>query len=222
MATVNRLCQRAILLESGRIKADGDVHSVTGLYMVSDTGTTAARRWEEPPLRPGDDVARLISVRVLQSGVISESVDIRMPVEVEMVYEVLVDQRQLLASFAFFDMQGIHLFAAADFPEGEWSGPRARGRYRSVCTVPGNLWAEGVVRVVAEVSTRHPVYQIHFLVFDSVAFQVVDTGEPGSVRAGWGRPIPGVMRPACEWRTSVDRIESAAGLTPQPLSRAGG
>ena len=37
-----------------------------------------------------------------------------------------------------------------------------------------------------------------------VAFQVVDKGEPGSVRSGWGRPIPGVMRPLCKWDTHDD------------------
>ncbi|HKB08497.1 MAG TPA: hypothetical protein VKF61_09485, partial [Candidatus Polarisedimenticolia bacterium] len=69
------------------------------------------------------------------------------------------------------------------------------------CVVPGNLFAEGQVRVVAEVSTGDPLYQIHFLEYDSVAFQVVDSGEPGSVRSGWGRPIPGVVRPHLEWTT---------------------
>jgi hypothetical protein len=78
--------------------------------------------------------------------------------------------------------------------------------------VPGNLFAEGDVRVVAEVSTRHPVYQIHFLVFDSVAFQVVDTGEPGSVRAGWGRPIPGALRPLCGWRTRAQPATAGAAM----------
>ena len=84
MAAVNRLCQRCILLDSGAIKADGDVHSVTGQYLVSDTGTMAARSWEHD--QPGDDVARLIAVRVLQHGEVSETVDIRYPVSVEMTY----------------------------------------------------------------------------------------------------------------------------------------
>ena len=61
---------------------------------------------------------------------------------------------------------------------------------------------------VAEVSTGHPVYQIHFLEYDSAAFQVIDTGEQGSVRGRWGRPIPGVVRPALEWETT--RVGSGA------------
>ena len=58
-----------------------------------------------------------------------------------------------------------------------------------------------MVHVGVEVSTREPVYRIHFLALESVGFQVIDTGEPGSVRGNWGRDIPGVMRPACQWST---------------------
>lgn len=201
MATVNRLCQRCILLDAGQIVADSHPHTITGLYMTSNTGTMAARVWSEPAKRPGDAVARLNAMRVIQNGQIAESIDIRYSVDIEMDYECLVEGAQLLSAMAFFDAQGNHLFVSADFADEQWGQPRRVGNFRSVCRVPGNLFGEGFVRVVAEVSTRKPVYQTHFLEFDSVGFQVVDTGEPGSVRAGWGRPIPGVLRPMCEWQT---------------------
>jgi lipopolysaccharide transport system ATP-binding protein len=211
MATVNRLCRRCLLLESGHVKMDSDAQSATAQYMASDTGTMAAREWRIPSQRPGDEVARLIAVRVLQDGRVTESVDIRYPISIEMTYENYKDNANLVSALAFFDSNGVHLFAAADLNDPEWSQPRARGLYNSICHVPGNLFAEGIVRVAAEVSTHHPVYQIHFLAFDSVGFQVVDVGQPGSVRGGWGRPIPGVMRPMCEWSTA--RLQAARQLS---------
>ena len=201
MAAVNRLCQRCILLESGAITADAETHLITRQYMVSDTHTMAVRMWEHD--QPGDDVARLLAVRVLQHGEVTETVDIRYAVELEMIYENLVEGAQLLACFGFFDPQGVLLFASADFGYHKWAQPRCPGLYRSVCHVPGNLFAEGGIRVYAEVSTRHPVYRIHVNVFDCVGFQVVDTSAAGSVRAGWACPIPGVIRPMCEWSTRV-------------------
>jgi hypothetical protein len=81
--------------------------------------------------------------------------------------------------------------------------------------VPGNLFSEGAIRVYVEVSTRHPVYQIHVNVHDCVGFQVVDTGAAGNVRAGWGRPIPGALRPMCEWQTSASGNRIQAG---KPIS----
>lgn len=208
MATVNRLCQKGILLESGRVKVAGNVHSVTGQYMIADTGTMAARDWTRPAERPGDDVARLLAVCVRQNDRISDVVDIRYSVDLEMTYENLRDGANIVAAFSFFDPQGVHLFVSGDINDSKWSQPRPAGIYISKCRVPGNIFAEGIVRVAAEVSTRRPIYQTHFLVFDSVGFQVVDPGDPGSVRGRWGRQIPGVMRPMCDWRT--DGVASAA------------
>jgi lipopolysaccharide transport system ATP-binding protein len=201
MGAVNRLCQRGLLLENGRVAFDGDAQSATARYMVSDSGVTSKRQWQNPKERPGDGVVRLIAVQASQGGQVSDAFDIRYPIDLEMTYETFVDGAQLLACYGLFDSQGVLLFATADFADAEASRPRSRGIYSSICRVPGNMFAEGQVRVYAEVSTRHPVYQIHAALHDAVAFQVVDTGSPGSVRAGWGRPIPGVMRPMCEWET---------------------
>ncbi len=211
MSAINRLCRSAMLLDAGRIQVSGETHLVTSRYLAGDDGTSALRRWDNPAQRPGDGVARLVSVGILQEGRHAQTIDIRLPVVVEMVYDVLTPGRRLVASCAFFDSMGTHLFAAADFAERIWDQPRPPGRYKATCTVPGNLFAEGEVRVTPEVSTRSPVYEIHFLVFDSVAFQVVDKGEAGSVRAGWGRPIPGVMRPMCGWETRPEAMASGEG-----------
>jgi len=206
MGAVTRLCSRAILLSAGRLEMDGDTASVAGRYMNSDTGSAASQTWNDPRQRPGDDVARLHAVTVRQGGIARQTVDIRYPVEIETVYECLQDGADLLCAVSFFDSAGIHLFVSGDH-HCRWSGPRPAGMYSSVCTAPGNLFSEGIVRITTEVSTKAPVYQIHFIEYDSAAFMVVDTGEPGSVRGDWGRPIPGVMRPYCEWATS--RLESA-------------
>jgi len=201
MGAVTRLCSHAILLSSGRLELAGDTASVAALYMNSDMGSVASQTWNDPRQRPGDDVARLHAVTVRQGGIVSQTVDIRSPVEIETVYECLQDGADLMCAVSFFDSTGVHLFVSGDQNDRRWSGPRPAGVYRSVCTVPGNLFAEGIVRVTAEVSTKAPVYQIHFLEYDSAAFMVIDTGEHGSVRGDWGRPIPGVMRPYCEWVT---------------------
>jgi lipopolysaccharide transport system ATP-binding protein len=202
MPAVTRLCRRGLLLDGGRLLADGDIHEVTARYLRSETGSAAERRWPSPEAAPGDEVARLQSVRVLCEGRVSETIDIRRPVTIEMTFWNLKPDARLAAFFSFFNEHGVPLFVAPDFSEARWAGkPRPAGLYVSSCTVPGNVFAEGQVRVTAEISTREPAYRIHFLEHDSVAFQVVDPGEPDSVRAGWGRPIPGVLRPATGWTT---------------------
>lgn len=208
MGAITRLCKRGFLLSAGSLKLDGDILNASSQYLKSDLGTSAKRQWDNLTTAPGDNVAKLKSVKVVSQGLVTDTIDIRCPVMIEMEYWNLKPNASLLSVFSFLNDQGIILFVSADFNDIEWDKKtRPIGCYVSRCTVPGNFFAEGQVKIVAEVSTRYPVYQIHFLEYDSVAFQVVDTDEPGSVRNGWGRPIPGVVRPALDWQTEY--------LTPQ-------
>jgi lipopolysaccharide transport system ATP-binding protein len=205
LPSISRLCRSAILLDGGQLVEQGDVHAVTSRYLRVDGDSMAVRVWNDPRSAPGDEVARLLAVRVLQHGEVTETVDIRHPARIEMDYLNLKDNARLLFSFSIFNDQGVFLFAVADLDEAQGGQPRAPGVYRAIGEIPGNLLSEGTMRIAAEVSTRAPLYQIHFVVHDAVAFQVVDSGEPGSVRAGWGRPLPGVVRPACLTETRLLR-----------------
>jgi lipopolysaccharide transport system ATP-binding protein len=147
-------------------------------------------------------VARLLAVRVISEGRVVENVDIRKPVTVEMEFSNLKEGATLMAAFSFVNELGIHLFVSPDHHEPRWAAaPRPAGVFRTRCTVPGNLFAEGLITVVAEVATREPSYVVHVLEHDCVAFQVVDPGGAGSVRGSWKRNIPGVMRPMLDWHT---------------------
>jgi lipopolysaccharide transport system ATP-binding protein len=200
MSAVTRLCRRGILLDGGKVVLDTDALEAARQYSTSDLGSTAARLWNDSERAPGDVVARLKAVRVLSQGIIADTIDIREPVTIEMEFHNRRESADLLSGFSFLNDQGVILFVSADIHEQSWgSRPRPAGVFRSRCTVPGNFLAEGPVRVAVEVSTRHPFYEIHFLEHDCVSFQVVDKGEPGSVRANWGRNMPGVVRPLLQW-----------------------
>jgi len=205
MAAVTRLCQRAILLDSGRIVADGKADVVTSQYLTGSGSKMGDRNWSLETA-PGDETVRLLSVSVKQAGNHTDSVDIRYPVDIDMVFHVTEDKVNLLCALSFFSDQGQHLFNAADLNNTQ--SIYRKGMYTATFTIPGNLLAEGVVRICAEVSTRSPVYQIHFLEHDAAAFQVIDTGEPGSVRSGWGKPIPGLVRPNVDWAIIPSRTEN--------------
>ena len=114
------------------------------------------REWADPKGLLADDVARLMCVWVKQNGGITDTVDIRYPVEIGMTYEVLKDDVNLLSSFSFFDAQGVFLFVTGDLNDPDWSAPRSAGISTAICRVPGNVFSETVIRVVAEVATRHP------------------------------------------------------------------
>lgn len=207
MGAIARLCQRAILLERGQIEFDGLAEEATSRYLSSGGARMGDRVWDTASA-PGDGVAKLLALRVKQGGKSTDSVDIRLPVVLEMDFLNRKPQADLLCAMSLFNDQGVMLFGAGDLDNQ--NSKYSAGTYTARFTIPGNLLAECVVRICAEVSTKAPVYQIHFLEHDAAAFQVIDTGEPGSVRSGWGRPIPGVVRPKIEWVIEPTRAQGIA------------
>lgn len=204
MTTVTRLCSRVILLEHGRLVADGSSSEVTALYLRSDLGTTANRVWTDPATASGDDIARLRRVSVLAEGTTpSETIDIRRPVVLEMAYEVLQSGHMPVPNFHLFNEEGICVFVTADTDPMWRHRPKPVGDYVSRVTIPGNFLSEGTLVINAALSTLDPV-TVHAHEREAVAFQVVDSIEGDSLRGDYGGAFPGVVRPHLCWKTVTE------------------
>ena len=201
MTSVTRLCPRAILLDSGKVLRDGPAHEVVSAYLTSGVGTTAARVWDDPATAPGNDVARLRAVRVrTEDGRVTEAIDIRRPVQIEIEFEVRKAGHKLTPNFHVFNEKGVNVFITNDL-DPEWRGRlRPEGIYTSSVWIPGNFLAEGTLLVGAALSTLDPVV-VHFFERDAVAFQVIDSLDGDSTRGEYAGPYPGVVRPALRWTT---------------------
>jgi lipopolysaccharide transport system ATP-binding protein len=200
MPAVTRLCKRVILLDEGKVLQDGPAAQVVGAYLSAGLGTTAAREFDASD-RPGGDVVELVAVRVRsESGEITEAVDIRRPVRVEMEYEVQQPGYALMPYFNFYNEEGVLAFRAFDAdPEWRRRG-RAKGRYASTAWIPGNLLAEGTMFVTVGLATLNPgIRQFHER--DVVAFQVVDSLDGDSARGEFAGHLAGVVRPMLRWNT---------------------
>jgi lipopolysaccharide transport system ATP-binding protein len=198
---ITRLCDRVILLEEGRVLRDGPTHQVISAYLNSGFGTTATREWPDPTKAPGGEVARLRAVHVrTEDGQITDAVDIRRPVAVEMDYEVLRSGYVLSPYFEFYNEEGVHVFATADL-DPAWRGrARPAGRYVSAAWIPGNLLAEGTLFARVGLATMDPII-LQFQEHDAVAFQVIDSLEGNSARGDWAGRWGGVVRPLLQWST---------------------
>jgi len=204
MAAVSRLCSRALLLANGELVAHGPVSSVINQYLSADTELTSERAWRDPSRVPGDSVARLWAVRAVSSGSVSDVVDIRDDVHVEVEYEALEATAEVFVGLTVYGEAGMPLFFTPS-----WSAKTTKsidqraGRNRATCKLPGNFLSEGLIKITVELSTRAPAYQTHVVEHDCIAFSVVDSGQEGSVRAGWGGNFPGMVRPALKWMTET-------------------
>lgn len=201
MPAVTRLCPRTVLLDGGKLMTDGSSPSVISRYLMTSSGTRAAREWPVIEQAPGNSVVRLRAVRIRRgSGEVCDSHDIRHPVLMEMEYDVLVEGMVLVPNFHVFNESGDCVFVAHDLDPAWRRRPRPCGRYISTATIPGNFLAEGTHIIGAAISTHDPVH-IHVYERDAVAFQIVDSLEGNSARGDYAGPMGGIVRPALEWKT---------------------
>ena len=201
MPSIQRLCSRAILLDHGSVLAAGTTSEVVHAYLDAGHGQTHERHWDDPLRAPGDEVARLRSVRVVDaSGNSAGEFDIRRPVAIEVEYESIAPgARRPYVNLHFYNDEGVRLFVSADYNNRSWwDEPRAPGLVRTTCKIPGNFLAEGRIVVTAAVSTLEPT-TVHAIEHDAVAFLIVDHSHGDGVRGPHVRNYPGVVRPMLEW-----------------------
>ena len=204
MAAVTRLCNRGILLSAGSILDDGDTHSIVSSYLTSGMGTSAAREWPNGEDAPGDESVSLRALRVIdRQGNVSEGVDVRNAVGLQMEYEVHKPGHTLLPYFRLSNEEGVILFSTIDQDLRWHSNSRTPGRYVSTAWIPENLLSEGMIYVLAAMRTEHRKYR-PFLLPDAIAFNVIDAMEGDSARGHWVGRLHGAVRPKLDWTTECN------------------
>jgi len=213
MAAVARLCKRVILLENGKLRMDGPVHQVISSYMSSNVGSSAVREWHDSTTAPQGEVVCLRAVRARRKdGTISDAMDIREPIRVEMEFEVKAGGYVLQPFFRFMNEENVCLFCVPE-SDPEWRRrPRPSGRYVTTAWVPGNLFAEGRVFVDVALCLLNGAV-VQFIESNAVSFQVIDTVEGNSARGEWTGPLEGVLRPMLKWSTTFVPKENRCVVT---------
>jgi len=203
LPAITRLCKRAVLIERGRLVADGHPQAVVNRYLSTSWGAGAERVWGDDA--PGDAVARLRRVRVAgEDGETAAAVDVRRASSIEVTYDVLEEGHALVPVVELYNEEGTEVFSTHD-TGAEWRRrPRPVGRYTSAVRLPGNLLAEGTLIAHVSIMSHFPSTILRARAANAVAFQVLD--EPGGVsaRGDYAGPMPGVVRPLLEWETRAD------------------
>lgn len=201
MSAITRLCERAIMLEGGTIIDDGPSSKVVTNYLNSEGGTSALREWSDVSQAPGDNVVKLRSIRVRdRDDEISDTIDIRQPVRLEMEYDVFEDGHMLLPHFRLHNQEGLEVFTAIDV-DPEWRNRiRPPGRYVSSAWVPGNFLSDGMTFVGIGMLTLQ-TRTSHIVESELIAFYVADTDEKDAARGDWTGGMNGIVRPLLKWDT---------------------
>lgn len=191
METVNRLCNKAILLKAGSIQAIGNTEHVNSTYLQTDFGALAYKSWANATKKPGDETVILLGVRVHDKDFKTpDTYDITRPVGISMDYEVLKEGDVFTHSFSFFNEQGLNIFNTHDTVSEIREKPRGKGKYTTTMWIPGNLLSEGIVTVGVAIIKIAP-FKIYFHETDVVSFNVIDQIRGDSARGNYVLGFPG-------------------------------
>jgi lipopolysaccharide transport system ATP-binding protein len=201
MAAITRLCSRAILLDKGRIEADGRIDDVVARYIAGSAGSSPVEiDYTARGRSPGSEHARLLAIRVVASDMESAVVDIRNPLRIEIDYEVLKSELEVHNYVELHSEDGTCVFACNDSTDPSTRARRPCGVYRASVQIPGNTFAEGMYSVDVGMSSFEPA-TVHFMERGALAFQVNEPGDGTTARGTYMGVLPGVLRPLLPWTT---------------------
>jgi lipopolysaccharide transport system ATP-binding protein len=201
MPSIIRLCQRTILLDGGKMIQDGSSSKVVSAYLKSFLSTSAKREWPSPDNAPGDEVVRLRSVAVRdEDGKVSDVIDTRHPIFLEVKYDVIQPGLHLLPAYRLTNQDGTIILTTMDVHSKWRSIPKPKGHYISTVRIPGNFLADGNMSVLISINTLSPTIE-HVYERDVITFQVVDSRQDDSASGGLKEEFLGVVRPLLTWNT---------------------
>jgi lipopolysaccharide transport system ATP-binding protein len=211
MPAVTRLCDRVLLVDQGSILMDGTAHDVVSGYLSTGKGMAPEANWPDPTSAPGGAIARLRSVSVRdENGNVSNSIDIRRQVNVQIEFECLEEGHVLIPAFSLWNDEGFQLFSAMDL-DPQWRGKvRPPGHYVCQAVIPGNFLAEGTMSINTALWEWEPHRRLEYRQKDVVAFQVLDNLEGDSARGDYIGNIAGAVRPLLDWTTQYTRDVEAS------------
>jgi homopolymeric O-antigen transport system ATP-binding protein len=201
---VSQLCDRGLWLDGGKIVHEGPASEVVAEYLQSGFGAGSRREWLDLAESPGNDLVRLRSVRVVQSGEERGAVDVREPVGIEIRFDVLRRGRPIFPKIKVYDSRGNVAFNAID-TSASWLEPATPGEYTATAWIPANMLNEGLTTVDVSIATLGaPKLVAQAGSRSAVAFHVQDPGVGDSARGRFTGQWHGVVRPLLDWTVEND------------------
>jgi lipopolysaccharide transport system ATP-binding protein len=194
MTAVQSLCGRTIMLDEGRVVADGETKKVLAHYLQTTLTTNYETHWDRPEDAPGNERVRLKMVRLLaEDGTPPGQFTVRTPIILEVEYWNFVDQEEQHLKFDLTAPDGTVVFASGAEPRRVSSG-LITGR----CRIPAGLLNDGTYKITLVVVRDKSSYV--YCHNDAIVFEIHDVERDG----GWYDKWPGAVGPILDWTMASD------------------
>ncbi len=211
MFSLQNLCTRGILLESGQISMEGSITDVINKYLDLGREQTGEVCWASPDGAPGNERVHLKAVRVVSEEAATATVDISKEFRIEIDYWNIETNRRRFIAIGLNNPMGICVFTSSNLPSVSltpdpwYSRPYPNGLFRTSCTVPGNFLNDGPHSISVFINGE-TVSDSIIAVKDIMSFTVQDMG---AMRKEYTGKWVGAVRPRLAWQTDqLSNMES--------------
>jgi len=185
--TIRNTCNRALVLDKGRIIASGDSESVLAGYLHKSRGQFLGTDYTRQTVMPGNDMIRMRKVELIP-GYLNDYriIDIRTELRIEFEFEYDVEEPgQILAQLQVYNDAGELIFELSS-----QNYHLRRGIVRGESMIPGNFLNDGIY-YVSIAFVRNSAVRLFYLE-SCLSFHVEDYKNSGDGYGKWA----GVVRPA--------------------------
>lgn len=192
MSSINSLCTSCMYMKNGKIVNIGETEKIINQYLSSEIEGNVEKVFEDE--KPGDEVARLKSVRLINAE--KESIDyveIEKKVGVELTFEIHENGWEPIPNIHLHTLKGDYVFIGAEKHDGAFS---SKGLYTVIGWIPANFLNTESYSIDVGMSSMTPV-KIHFLEKGIISFNAIEN--INLRRAGHTQAIAGIVRPLLDW-----------------------
>lgn len=195
LGAIHRLCNRAILLNQGKIVIDSSTDDVIKAYISSNRNATSVFEQDADP-------AKAMNLRrvFMQNADGQISTEFRYDEQFSLIVEYEVNSTVSNCSvwFSVYSAERGLAFASADTDvNGENLGERRPGYYRAEIPIPERWLNDGAYYIILGITQFSPVS--NFDRVEVLSFTILDVATPERVRTGNSRP--GMFQPFIPWHT---------------------
>lgn len=197
MQAVRRLCRTGMLLEKGKLTAQGDAESVIRGYLASVGRADQGRQvWTDEHML-GDELCQVRGITICaEDGVPAATFFSSRPITVTLEFDLARLDPSFTAGFDLATIDGVVVFRSYLTDQADDAGMRLRpGRNAIRCTIPAGLLNSGRYLV----NLRIGLHWIKWIVYsdDVIQFDVIaDHGESLFLN---DQARPGVVAPILQW-----------------------
>lgn len=199
MDTIERLCNKTLLLENGRVSNFGPTKDIISQYLIVNNQLQSHVKYEikSENQHPITDI--LEAYVHDENHEISDSFDITKKIGITFIYRVY-QEAQFIGGLDIYDERDNLVFISHDVKTKFQSVVHVIGTYKYTVWIPGNLITEGNFSIGLALLKQAPV-EIHQHKQNVLKFKVIDYLRGDSSRGKYNGGFPGSIRPMLDWES---------------------